>query len=274
MGLLDMDVSPNLSFDEYQDRFKDFYHIQRDEQGVIDVRMTNPDGGETMWLMEHKNCWGPLLQAIGADDDNEVLILGGTGKVWCLDVDPEYVKKVGAAVSKSPDDYRKFMLSTFQVVPRMFESLIWGVDVPTIGVINGPGGHYELAFMCDIVLCVPDMTFDDPHFSVGAVPGDGMYLCMKKAFGTARANYYAVTGESFTAQQALDWGLVSELVPVDRIYERAHEIANSMMKQSRATRRMTHDMFRNDWRRVLTDDLKLHDCWESIAGMMSWGSRN
>lgn len=273
MDITKMDFSPTLSYEEYKERYKKHYAISRDDKGVIEVRMAAEDGGETMWLMEHKNSWHLLLQTVGADKENEVLILGGTGEHWCLSMDPEYGKKVSEAANESPETFSKFMLDTYQVVPHVFEALLYDVDIPTIGVINGPcDGHMELALMCDIVLCAPDVEFSEIHFNHYAVPGDGMFAILQKVIGPARANYLAYSGEGFTAQQALEWGLISEIVPTENIYKRAHEIADGMMKASRSTRCLTHDLARKPWREMNETLMRYHALAESFGGYINWGS--
>lgn len=63
-----------------------------------------------------------------------------------------------------------------------------------------------------------------------------------------------LTGEAINAEQALEWGMVNEVVPQDKLIERAYELADQIMTQPRTTRRMTTQVIRRPWKRRMTDD--------------------
>ena len=85
--------------------------------------------------------------------------------------------------------------------------------MPTIGAINGPGLHWEHAFLSDITLCVPDFILRDDHFGDATVPGDAQGLIIQAICGLKRGNYMMFMVNSVDAQTCLDWGLVNEIVP-------------------------------------------------------------
>ena len=62
-------------------------------------------------------------------------------------------------------------------------------------------------------------------------------------------------GKPIDAETALDFGLVSELVPKEKLIERAYEIADHLMSQPRVTRRMTTQVFRRQWKQRIVNDL-------------------
>ena len=57
------------------------------------------------------------------------------------------------------------------------------------------------------------------------------------------------------AKKALDWGMVSEIVPKENLITRAYEIADRLMSQPRHTRRITTQVFRRKWKQRIVDDL-------------------
>jgi enoyl-CoA hydratase/carnithine racemase len=101
-------------------------------------------------------------------------------------------------------------------------------------------GHTEIALLCDITLCTEDSTIIDPHFLTGVAPGNGQHLSYQELMGTKRAAYYLYTSEQINARQALELGLVNEVLPAERLLPRAWEIAEMIMERPRATRRLTH----------------------------------
>jgi enoyl-CoA hydratase/carnithine racemase len=134
-------------------------------------------------------------------------------------------------------------------------ALINELEIPTIGVLNGPGVHTELCLMCDITICSDDALIIDPHYNAGAVPGDGIHSCFTELLGIKRATYAMLMGEPIDAKKALEWGMVNEVVPRDALMDRAWEIADHIMKQARVTRRLTTQVIRRPWKKRIVDDL-------------------
>ena len=134
-------------------------------------------------------------------------------------------------------------------------ALIQDIEIPTIGVINGPTLHSELLLMCDITICTEDTVIIDPHFTAGAVPGDGIHSCFIELLGVKRAAWSLLMSEKIDARKALEWGMVNEVVPRDQLLDRAREIAGHIMKQHRVVRRMSTQVVRRPWKQRLVDDL-------------------
>ena len=109
--------------------------------------------------------------------------------------------------------------------------------------------------MCDITLCADDATVFDPHYDVGSVPGDGIHSCFQELLGVKRAAYALLTGEAIPAKQALEYGMVNEVLPKKDLIPRAFKIADHIMTQQRVTRRLTTQIVRRPWRKRITDDL-------------------
>jgi len=145
------------------------------------------------------------------------------------------------------------------------ENFINDIEVPVIAAINGIGQHYEFALMADIAICVPDFYFSDAHFSHNIIPGDGMNFSYRVCCGQKRAAYMAYMEPKIDAQTALEWGLINEIVEHDRLIPRAYEIANHIMKSSRAVRRLTHELVMRPWKRALQDDERVHVLAEMYA---------
>src|SRR6185436_2068233 len=93
------------------------------------------------------------------------------------------------------------------------------------------------------------------HYDIGSVPGDGIHSCFQELLGVKRAAYALLTGEAIDARKALEYGMVNEVVPRERLIDRAFEIADHIMTQPRTTRRLTTQIVRRPWRRRITDDL-------------------
>ncbi len=126
--------------------------------------------------------------------------------------------------------------------------------------MNGPAAaHQELALCCDITLCTEDTTFGEPHYYAGGTPsGDGLYLTFQECFGLKRANNMVMLGQTVSAQEALDAGVVAEVLDKDKIWDRAWEIARKTMTHDRYCRRIEHEIMMQRWRRVINADYNMN----------------
>ncbi|MFF8958123.1 enoyl-CoA hydratase/isomerase family protein [Streptomyces sp. NPDC014894] len=238
---------PTPRFEEYKERFKDFFLLERTD-GVI-VARAHTLGGPVQLSVQNHRALGQMLKVIGADPENEVLILAGTGDEFMMDADPE-----GFALEDEDMPHWAYEYA-YKDGRINVSSLINDLEIPTIGVFNGPGFHSEIVLMCDITLCAEDATVFDLHFDISSVPGDGIHSCFQELLGVKRAAYALLTGEAISARQALEWGMVNELHPREELMERAGVIARHIMSRPRVTRRLTAQIVRRPWRRRITDDL-------------------
>lgn len=98
---------------------------------------------------------------------------------------------------------------------------------PVIGAINGPAvaGGFELAVQCDILIASDRARFADTHARVGQVPGAGLTVNLPRLIGQARARELSFTGNFISAQTALEWGIVSRVVPHGELMATARTLA-------------------------------------------------
>lgn len=98
---------------------------------------------------------------------------------------------------------------------------------PVIGAINGVAitGGLELALACDILIASKTARFADTHARVGLMPGWGLSQKLPRIIGKSRAKEMAFTGIFIRAEQALDWGLVNQVLDPKDLLARAIEIA-------------------------------------------------
>lgn len=113
------------------------------------------------------------------------------------------------------------------------KQMIWDlldVHLPIVCAINGHaiGLGASIALLSDVVLMAESATLADPHVRVGIVAGDGGTVAWPLAMGPARAKRYLLTGDPVTANEALRLGLVSEVVPDDKLDERATAFAHRL----------------------------------------------
>lgn len=259
---------PYTTFEEYSERFKDFFSIRR-EDGIIEVKMHNfqdPEASAEWQYGLHKG-WGQLFKLIGQDPENEVLIIGGTGDAF-LGIADKGAKSFDEAREKDMWNYMYEMYPMYRDGSDLVYNTIYDIHIPTIGVINGPAsGHTEFPLLMDLTLMADDAFIQDPHFSAGYVPGDGQHLINHYLGGYKFANYMAYMGTAISAKKAVEQGLANEVVEKSKVYDRAWEIARTIMAKPRIVRRLTHDLMREPLRKFVNDTFEAQFALEWWACM-------
>jgi enoyl-CoA hydratase/carnithine racemase len=239
---------PTPKFEEYKERFKAHYKLERRGDGVILAQAHTRDGPIQLSVENHRSV-GQLFKTIGADPDNEIMIFTGSGDDFMMDADPEGFKLEEEELAHWAYEY------AYKDGRINASALVNDLEIPTIGVLNGAGFHTELCLMCDITICAEEAILFDLHYDIGSVPGDGIHSCFGELLGVKRAAYALLTGEAITAKKALEYGMVNEVVPRAKLLERAWQIADHIMTQPRITRRLTTQIVRRRWKQRLVDDL-------------------
>jgi enoyl-CoA hydratase/carnithine racemase len=238
--------TPDLS--EYSERFSEYFSFERREDGVLLVR-AHTRGGSVRLSVENHRALGQMLKTVGADPDNEILILGGTGDEFMMASEAD-----GFVLEEEDTPYWAYEYA-YKDGRINVSSLINDLEIPTIGVLNGPGFHTEICLMCDISICSEDATIFDLHYDIGSVPGDGIHSCFQELLGVKRAAYALLTGQAIDARTALEYGMVNEVLPRETVFDRAWQLADHIMTQPRTTRRLTTQIVRRPWRQRITNDL-------------------
>jgi enoyl-CoA hydratase/carnithine racemase len=239
---------PTPKFADYKERFKEHFKLERRADGVL-LAQAHTRGGSIQLSVENHRALGQLLKTIGADPENEVLILTGTGEHFMMAIDPD-----GFALERENLQHWAYE-HAYKDGRTNVSALINDLEIPTIGVLNGSGGHAEICLMCDITLCAEEAVIFDPHYNIGSVPGDGIHSCFQELLGVKRAAYALITGQQIDAKLALEYGMVNEVLPRDKLLARAFKLADHIMTQPRITRRLATQIIRRPWRRRITDDL-------------------
>lgn len=243
-------------FDDYKDKYKTL-RLERDEAGVLEVTV-HTDGGPLVWTADSHDEQAYCFNDIACDPDNKAVILTGTGDGYCPTID------FSSFALGTPHDWAEIIFEG----QRLINNLL-AIQVPVIAAVNGPVlNHPELPVLCDIVLASETATFSDsPHFASGIVPGDGAHAVWTHVLGPNRGRYFLLTGQVLTAQQALEFGAVSEVLPPDQLLARAREHAATIAAKPMMARRYAKTVITRQWKRVMQEDLGFGLAHEALAAL-------
>lgn len=154
---------------------------------------------------------GQALKAFDADAAIGCMVITGSEKAFAAGAD------IGAMASYTFADVYKG-----DYITRNWES-IRSVRKPVIAAVSGfaLGGGCELAMMCDFIIAADNAKFGQPEIKLGIIPGAGGTQRLPRAVGKAKAMDLALTGRMMDAAEAERAGLVSRIVPLDKLMDEA-----------------------------------------------------
>jgi 2-(1,2-epoxy-1,2-dihydrophenyl)acetyl-CoA isomerase len=162
----------------------------------------------------HKALNAALKEA--RDDEVRAVVITGAGRGFCVGQDlTEFRDAAGDIGDRLRSTYHPNILA------------IRALEKPVIAAVNGAaaGAGMSFACACDIRIASDGAVFVPAFVNIGLVPDSGGTFFVTRLLGSPRAFEWMTSGRRLTAQEALDWGLVSEVVPDDRLAPRAAEWA-------------------------------------------------
>ena len=156
------------------------------------------------------------MEKLEADEDVRAVVVTGAGKAFCA----------GADLTAGPSDVEDVIRRLYIPLVAQFASM----DTPVIAAVNGAaaGAGFSLALNADFRLASTTASFSMSFVKVGLVPDAGATWLLPRIVGATRANEIALLGRKVTAEQAVAWNLVNELVPADDLLWRATSLASEI----------------------------------------------
>jgi enoyl-CoA hydratase/carnithine racemase len=231
----------------------------RREGGILELTL-HTDGDSLRWGLDPHHELALMFYDVAHDRDNRVVILTGAGKEFS---GPRSTWETRAIRSRpTSDDWDEIMWHG-----RKLEQNLLDIEVPVISAINGPAyRHMELPLLSDIVLAADTAVFEDPgHFTAGnLVPGDSIHIVCAMLMGPNRARYFQLMGQTLTASEAKELGMVNEILKKEDLLPRAWAIARALAQKPLLLLRYSRIIFTQEIRQKMMDQLPYHLTLEGL----------
>ncbi len=181
-------------------------HTEADKVGVITLNRPKQLNALNAALMVEL---GQALKAFDADPAIGCMVITGSEKAFAAGAD------IGAMATYTFADVYKD-----DYITRDWET-IRSIRKPVIAAVSGfaLGGGCELAMMCDFIIAADNAKFGQPEIKLGIIPGAGGTQRLPRAIGKAKAMDLALTGRMMDVHEAEKAGLISRIVPLDKLME-------------------------------------------------------
>lgn len=191
------------------------------EEGVAVLRLNRPDSFNA-WNQQMRAELRDAVAELVADDALRAVVITGTGRAFSAGEDVRGMKGLADIGTRG---FRRVVRDIHNVFDE-----IENIEVPVIAAINGvaAGGGLELALSCDFRFAAATAKMGLPENNVGLIPGSGGCSRLVRQVGLSRAKRLVMTGEIIPAEKALQYGLVDEIYPVEKLMDEAMAFARTL----------------------------------------------
>lgn len=189
--------------------------------GIALLRLNRPDNLNS-WNQQMRDELRAAVNALVADDALRVAVITGTGRAFSAGEDVRGMKSLADIGTRG---FRRVVRDIHNVFDE-----IEAIEVPVIAAINGvaAGGGLELALSCDFRYAASTAKMGLPENNVGLIPGSGGCSRLVRTVGLSAAKRIVMTGEMMTAEKALHWRLVDEVVPAEQLMDEVMAFARKL----------------------------------------------
>lgn len=180
---------------------------------------------------------------VNADKSIRCAILTGAGKGFSAGGNVKAMRDRVGSFAGNPAEVRDAYKNGVHMIVRA----LYGIEVPLIAAVNGAaiGLGCDVACMADIRISSDKARYGVTFLKVGLIPGDGGAWLLPRIIGMSRAAELLYTGNLIDAQTAEAWGLVSKVVPGEKLMDEAIQLATSIAKQPPHALRVTKQLLRH-----------------------------
>ena len=185
-----------------------------------------------------------VLDKFDADEDIGAVVITGNKRAFAAGADIKEMMDVTAVEMFLSDSISQF-------------DRIRGVTKPVIAAVSGYclGGGNELAMSCDMILASETARFGQPEINIGVIPGAGGTQRLARTVGKAITMEMVLNNRTLSAEEALRFGLVNKVVPVEHYLEEALNLASEIASRAPLAVRMGKEAVNKAFDTFLRDGL-------------------
>jgi enoyl-CoA hydratase len=184
------------------------------------------------------------LQKLDKNDNVRVIILTGNDQAFAAGADIKQMADRSAIDMLMIDQF-----STWDQIRK--------TKKPVIAAVSGfaLGGGCELAMTCDMIIASESAKFGQPEIKIGVMPGAGGTQRLTRAIGKAKAMELVLTGKFISAEEALSYGLINKVVPVEMYLREAVQLAKEIAQMSPVATQLAKESVNRSFETLLDEGL-------------------
>jgi 2-(1,2-epoxy-1,2-dihydrophenyl)acetyl-CoA isomerase len=221
---------------------------------VLTITLNRPEVYNALNRELHAALASALEEA--ADPDVRAVVVTGAGRGFCAGQDLNEFRRIGGGI-------RERLEETYHPNIRALRAL----EKPVIAAVNGPaaGAGISLAVACDVRIASSAATFVPGFVGIGLVPDSGSSWFLHHLLGASRAFEWMVSNRRLEADEALAWGLVSEVVPADGFPKRVEAVAEWYAALPTRAVALSKRLFEHAYTATLEEQLALEARLQEVA---------
>lgn len=203
------------------------------------------------------------LQNADIDPNIRCIVLSGEGRHFCAGGDVKNMLAKKEMFAGEPNELRERYKRGIQKIPKAFNEL----STPVVAMINGAaiGAGLDITCMCDIRICSENAKFGETFTKIGLIPGDGGTYFLQRIVGFAKAMEMTLTADIYTSEQALNMGLVSKVVPLEKLKEETKIIVNKITSNAPIAVQLAKRALTHAYRSDLSSNLEMLSAFQGIS---------
>src|SRR5262245_57489084 len=222
--------------------YSDYRHLTFEPRpnGVLLVTINRPEVLDAANARLHWE-FGQIWLTVDADPKTRVVVVTGAGKAFSAGGDLGLIDDMAG----NPQALSQTLREAADIVYNMIN-----LDKPVVSAINGVavGAGLVVALLADVSIMAETARITDGHTRLGVVAGDHAAIVWPLLCGMAKAKYYLLTSDFIDGREAERIGLVTQCVPLDKVMERAWDVADRLAAGSQHSIRWTKRSL-NNWLR-------------------------
>lgn len=229
------------------ERHHEIIKVSEVKPGILQIVFNRPEALNAL-SAEFITKLSEVLTAAKTNHAIRGILLTGEGKAFCAGAD---INQLLMLNSQAGLEFARYGQKVFNLLEQLGK--------PSVAAINGfaLGGGCEMAMAATIRIASKNAVFGQPEVKLGVIPGFGGTQRLTRLIGKGRALDLCLTGRTIKAEEALAWGLVTEVVAHEELHQRAVSLLESLIKLSPLAQKSIMTVINHGYNLTLEEALEL-----------------